>query len=174
MPEKKAESTADREIVISRVFDAPRRLVFRAWTQPEHLMRWWAPKGCTTPVCTVDLRPGGVIHYCMRLPEGREIWGLGIYREIVESERIVYTDSFADADGKPVPPSYYGMSEGHPSETMVTVTFAEREGKTTLMLVHSIPATVEERGGTEQGWNEMFDRLVDVLNNMPGETGHKP
>jgi len=153
----------DREIVISRVFNAPRELVFKAWTEPDHLKRWWAPKGCTTPVCRVDLRPGGVFHYCMRLPEGREIWGLGIYREIVEPERIVYTDSFADADGKPVLPSYYGMSASHPSETLVTVTFAELAGKTKLTLVHSIALSVEERGGAEQGWNQMLDRLAEEL-----------
>jgi len=153
----------DREIVISRVFNAPRELVFKAWTEPDHLKRWWAPKGCTTPVCRVDLRPGGVFHYCMRLPEGREIWGLGIYREIVEPERIVYTDTFADPDGKPVPPSYYGMSASHPSETLVTVTFAELAGKTKLTLVHSIALSVEERGGAEQGWNQMLDRLAEEL-----------
>jgi len=163
MATKNKEAAADRGIVITRVFDAPRDLVFKAWTQPDRLMRWWAPEGCTTPVCRVDLRPGGAFHYCMRLPEGREIWGLGIYREIVEPERIVYTDSFADANGKPVPPSYYGMSGSHPKETLVTVTFAEHEGKTTLTLVHSIPVSVEERGGAEQGWNQMLDRLAEEL-----------
>jgi len=166
--------TPNRGIVIARLFDAPRELVFKARTEPDHLKRWWAPKGGTTPVCRVDLRPGGAFHYCMRMPDEREIWGLGIFREIIKPERIVYTDSFADANGKPVEPSYYGMSASHPKETLVTVTFAEHEGKTTLTLVHSIPVSVEERGGAEQGWNQMFDRLVDVLNNMPGETGHKP
>ena len=115
-------------IVITRVFDAPRELVFAAWTRPEHLLRWWAPKGCSTPHCKVDLRPGGSFHYCMRTPEGRDIWGLGVYREIVAPERIVYVDSFADAQGNPVPPSDYGMSDGHPAETLVTVTFAEHGG----------------------------------------------
>jgi uncharacterized protein YndB with AHSA1/START domain len=126
-------------------------------------MRWWAPEGCTTPFCKVDLRPGGGFHYCMRLPDGREIWGLGIYREIVVPERIVYTDTFADAEGKPVPPAYYGMSAGHPSESLVTVTFAEHGGKTKLTLLHTISQSVEEREGTEQGWNQMFDRLAAYL-----------
>jgi uncharacterized protein YndB with AHSA1/START domain len=156
-------TTSDQDIVITRVFDAPRDLVWKAWTKPERLMRWWAPKGFTTPVCTVDLRPGGVFHYCMRSPEGQDIWGIAVYREIVEPERIVYTDAFADAEGNPVPPAHYGMSSGHPPETLVTVTFAERGGKTTLTLLHSIPESVEEREGTQQGWIEMLDRLAQEL-----------
>ena len=158
-----AEKPADPDIVIIRIFDAPRALVFRAWTRPEHLMRWWAPKGCTTPVCKVDLRPGGKFHYCMRLPEGREIWGVGLYREIVEPERIVYTDCFADAEGNPVSPEHYGMSPGHPMESLVTVTFAELDGRTKLTLRHAIPEPVVERAGTEQGWGEMLDRLAAEL-----------
>jgi uncharacterized protein YndB with AHSA1/START domain len=153
----------DREIVVTRVFDAPRSLVFKAWTDPKHLVQWWAPKGWTTPFCKVDPRKGGRFHFCMRSPEGKDIWGIGIYREIVEPERIVYTDAFADAQGNPVPPSHYGMSPGHPAETVVTVTFVEHEGRTTLTLRHSIAISVEEREGTQQGWNEMLDRLADRL-----------
>jgi uncharacterized protein YndB with AHSA1/START domain len=90
-------------------------------------MRWWAPNGCSTSYCKVDLRPGGKFHYCMRLPEGREIWGMGIFREIVAPSRLVYIDSFADAQGNPVPPAHYGMSASHPAESLVTVTFEEHE-----------------------------------------------
>lgn len=158
-----AEETADQALVITRVIDAPRSLVFEAWTKPEHLVRWWGPKGFTTPFCKVDFRPGGVFHYCMRSPEGRDIWGIGVYREIVEPERIVYTDAFSDAEGNRVPPSHYGMSSGHPPESLVTVTFAEQEGKTKLTLRHSLPESVEERKGAEQGWNEMLDRLAEDL-----------
>ena len=158
-----AKKPVERELVITRVFDVPRELVFKAWTEPERLMRWWAPKGCTTPFCKVDLRVGGNFHYCMRLPEGRDIWGIGVYREIVEPERIVYTDAFADAEGNPVSPAHYGMSSGHPAETLVTVTFVEHGAKTELTLRHSILESVEERGGTQQGWDEMFDRLAEEL-----------
>jgi uncharacterized protein YndB with AHSA1/START domain len=158
-----ATKPVEQELVITRVFDAPRELVWKAWTEPERLMRWWAPKGCTTPVCKVDLRVGGVFHYCMRLPEGRDIWGIGVYQEIVAPERIVYTDAFADAEGNPVPPAHYGMSPSHPPETLVTVTLTEHEGKTKVTLRHSIPESVEEREGTQQGWTEMFDRLAEEL-----------
>ena len=156
-------ATSDREIVITRVFDAPRELVFQAWTQPDRLMRWWAPKGFTTPACTVDLRPGGAFHYCMRTPDGLEIWGIGIYRVIVEPERIIYTDAFADAEGNAVPPSHYGMSAEHPAETLVEVTFDERDGGTLVTLRHSIPVSTAERGAAGQGWNEMLDRLAEEL-----------
>ena len=82
------ESTPE-ELVITRVVDAPRELVFQAWTEPERLMRWWGPNGFTTPSFTVDLRVGGVLHYRMRSPDGKDYWGIGVYREIVPSERIV-------------------------------------------------------------------------------------
>ena len=153
----------ESEIVITRVFNAPRDLVFKAWTEPERLMRWWGPKGFTTPSCQVDLRPGGTFLYCMRSPEGRDIWGRGVYLEVVAPERIVYTDTFADEEGNPVEPTQYGMSPAHPRETLVTVTFTEHEGKTKVTLRHAMAAAVPERAGTQQGWTEMMDRLAEDL-----------
>ena len=159
---------AGREIVITRVFDAPRELVWKAWTEPERLMRWWAPDGCSSPFCTVDLRPGGVFLYCMRMPDGRDIWGKGVYREIVEPERIVYIDAFADAQGNTVSPTYYGMSEDHPMETQVTVTFDEQGGRTRLVLRHSVPESFPEREGTMQGWTQMLNKLAEELTKHEG------
>lgn len=164
----------EREIVITRILEAPRELVFKAWTDPQHLIHWWAPKGCTTPFCKVDLRPGGKFHFCMRLVDGRDIWGIGIFREIAAPERIVYTDSFADAEGNPVPPTHYGMSAGHPQESLVTVVFAELKGKTRVTLRHSIPEPVEEREATQQGWSEMLDRLVDHLMKVSANAAPSP
>ncbi len=158
-----ATKAGEREIVATRVFDAPRELVFKLWTEPKHVAQWWGPKGFTTPFCKVDLRPDGVFHYCMRSPEGREVWGKGVYREIVKPERIVYTDTFADAEGNPVEPAHYGMSPGHPRETLVTVTFTELEGKTKVTLQHAIPESFPERSGIQQGWTEMLDRLAEEL-----------
>ena len=157
------DATQEQDIVLTRTFDAPRELVFQAWTQPEHLARWWAPKGCTTQVRELDLRPGGRFHFCMRTPDGQDVWGLGIYREIVVPERIVYLDSFADADGNPVPPTHYGVSAGHPAEALVTVTFAAQGRRTLLTLRHAIPLPVAERGATQQGWSEMLERLAGLL-----------
>lgn len=152
----------EREMVITRVFDAPRELVFSAWTEPERLKRWWAPDGASTPFFSVDLRPGGTFVFCLRLPWG-DHWVRGVYREVVPPERIVYDSWFADAEGNPVPPAHYGLSAEHPHQTRVAVTFAERDGKTTVTLRQALPASVPERGDTGQGWREMLDRLAAEL-----------
>ena len=115
------------EVVITRVFDAPRRLVFDVWTKPEHVVRWWGPKGYTSPSCKIDLRPGGALLLCMRSPEGQDLWSRGTFREVVVPERIVYVDSFSDEKGNRVPASHYGMPADWPEETMVTVILQRRE-----------------------------------------------
>ena len=82
-------TTAERTLIIERVFDAPRALVFKAWIEPERLVRWWGPQGFTMPSCTMDLRPGGAFRFRMRSPEGTDHWLRGVYREIVEPFLIV-------------------------------------------------------------------------------------
>jgi len=152
-----------QELVITRVFDAPRELVWKAWTEPDRLMQWWGPKGFTAPVCEIDLRVGGKFLNCMRSPEGKDYWSTGVYREIVPLERIVCTDSFADEHGNVVPATHYGMSPDFPLEMLVTVTFEEHEGKTTMTLGHvGIPAG-QMRELTGAGWNESFDKLTESL-----------
>jgi uncharacterized protein YndB with AHSA1/START domain len=144
-----AES-AERELVITRIFDAPRSLVFKAWTEPEHMMRWWGPKGFTTPTCEMDVRPGGKLRLCMRSPEGRDYWVRGVYREVVEPERLVFTGR-VDEEGKP----------GH--ETVMTVTFADHEGKTKLTVHQAVFESVKGRDGASTGWTESLDRLAEHL-----------
>ena len=121
-------TAAECELVITRVVDAPRSLVFKAWTEPEHFVRWWGPNGFTTPFCKMDVRPGGVTHFCMRWPEGRDYWGRWVYREVVPPERIVFTDTFADEEGNPAEPARYGMPDW-PFETLVTVTLGRGSGQ---------------------------------------------
>ena len=156
-------TASDRDLVITRVFDAPRDLVWKAWTSPEHFMRWWGPKDFTAPLCRIDLRVGGRYHWCMRSPDGTDYHTTGVYREIVPPERIVYTDSFADEMGTVVPASSYGFGDDFPTETLVTVTFVERDGRTTMTLRHAgLPAgTLKEQTG--EGWNESFDKLEATL-----------
>jgi len=148
----------NRTLIISRVFDAPRVLVFAAFTKPEHLAQWWGPKGWTLPVCTMDFRPGGVWHYCMRGPDGEESWGRTVYREIVEPERIVSVDAFSDAEGNVVA----GMPE-----MVITLTFEEHDGKTTLTnrVQFTTVADVEAAlaMGMMQGLTETWDRLDAYL-----------
>ncbi len=154
---------AERALVIMRVFDAPRSLVFKAWSDPEHVMHWWGPKGFTAPFCKIDFRPGGVFQFCMRSPEGKDYWNTGVYREIVPLERIVCTVSFADEEGKVVSATYYGMSAEFSLEMLLTVTFEEHGGKTKVTLRHvGIPAG-EDSDNARAGWNESLDKLAEHL-----------
>ena len=111
----------EQEFVVERQFTAPRTLMFQVFTQPEHLKRWWAPQPYTIPVCTIDLRPGGIWHYCMRSPENQDQWARCVYREIVPPEKLVYTTTFADEQANPTP----GMPEH-----LTTVLFTEEGNKT--------------------------------------------
>jgi uncharacterized protein YndB with AHSA1/START domain len=157
-----AAQSAKPELVITRIFNAPRELVWQAWTDPQQLVKWWGPKNFTAPVAKIDLRVGGKYLNCMRSPEGQDIWSTGTYREIVPPERLVYTDSFADADGNVVPGSHYGLGEDFPLEMQVTVTFEDLEGKTKMTLKHvGLPDSMSDMAGT--GWNESFDKLAESL-----------
>ncbi len=155
---------ANQILTITRVFNAPRELVWKAWTDPEHLMRWWGPKIFTSPACKIDFRVGGKYLFCMRSPEGKDFWSTGVYREIVPLERIVYSDNFADEKGNVVPASYYGLPGDHwPKEIVVTVTFEDLNGKTkmTLRCVGFPAGQASEMA--KAGWNESFDKLADSL-----------
>jgi uncharacterized protein YndB with AHSA1/START domain len=153
-----AMSETDKELEVTRVFDAPRELVFKAWTDPEHFTKWWGPTGYTTPVCEIDPRPGGKWRCCMRTPDGADMWVTGVYREIVEPERIVCTDCFSDEDGNVLDPADLGM-EGVPKVMLLTVTFEEKDGKTLLTMRQSLPLELARQLGAPQGWNTSFDKL---------------
>jgi len=156
------------EFVISRVFDAPRDLVWKAFTECEHLMRWWGPKGFKMLSCKVDLHPGGIFHYCLQSPDGQTMWGKFIYREIVAPERLVHIVSFSDENAGV---TRHPMAPSWPLETIATATFTEHDGKTTLT-VRWAPhnATEEERktfaashDSMRQGWTGTMDQLTDYL-----------
>jgi len=156
-------TTKHNTLTITRIFDAPVDLVWRSWTEPEHLMKWWGPKNFTSPACKIDFRVGGKYHFCMRTPEGQDLWSTGTYREIVPMKKIVCTDSFADADGNVVPATHYGMGEDFPLEMEVNITFEEWDGKTKMTLRHiGLPAG-EMENLTSAGWNESFDKLAESL-----------
>ncbi len=146
-----------REIVITRVFNAPRELVFKVWTDPEHVAQWWGPKGFTTTVSEMDFRPGGVWRYVMRDSNGTEYPVKGVFREIVPPERIVTSDDGWD-EGNP---------EGKLNGMIVTVTFEEQGNKTklTLRIMHKSVAErlKHEEMGVIAGWNSSFDCLEDLL-----------
>ncbi|MBK9343198.1 MAG: SRPBCC domain-containing protein [Dehalococcoidia bacterium] len=102
-PKTTATPAGERELLIEREFAAPRELVFKAWTERDRLMQWWGPPTWPIDYCTVDLRVGGAWHYRMRGPAGEEGWGKGVYREIMPSSRLVYSDYFSDEDGTEIP-----------------------------------------------------------------------
>ncbi len=146
-------TSAERELVITRIFDAPRDLVFKAWTEPEHLVHWWGPRGFTSTIIgKINVRPGGTYRIHMRSPEGNDHWSQGVYREVVEPERLVMAGAWTDADGKPTSP-----------ETLLTVTFEEHDGKTKLTLHQAIFESVTARDSHRGGWNSSLDRLAEYL-----------
>jgi uncharacterized protein YndB with AHSA1/START domain len=170
-PRDEFSGSTGQELVITRVFDAPRHRVFKAWTDPEQFKQWWGPKNFTTPYVKGDFRPGGKILSCMRSPDGKDYWSTGVFREIVEPERVVVTDSFADENGNVVPASYYGMTSNFPTEMLITATFEERDGKTYLTLRHTGMPSGPEGEDARAGWNESFDKLADYLAREGGSKG---
>jgi uncharacterized protein YndB with AHSA1/START domain len=146
---------AEREVVITRVYDAPRALVFKAWIDPKHLKRWFGPKVFTNPVCEVDARVGGAWRIVMRSPEGVDFPCGGVYREIVEPERLVFTNIATDNDGNPI------------IDALTTVTFAEQGRKTKLTLTTRAVALVEYAAaylqGMEAGWTQSLESLAEEL-----------
>jgi uncharacterized protein YndB with AHSA1/START domain len=157
------EQARKGELVITRVFDAPLELVWRAWTEPEHFKKWWGPRGFTTPVAKMDVRAGGKYLWCMEDTDGTQYWITGVYREVVPRKRIMNTESFADEDGNVVPASRYGMGDDWPPETLVSVNFEPAGGRTRITMRHSgLPAN-EMGEKSADGWNESFDRLAESL-----------
>jgi uncharacterized protein YndB with AHSA1/START domain len=146
---------AEREITITRVFDAPRTLVFSAWTDAKQLAQWWGPKGFTNPVCEIDARAGGAIRIHMRAPDGAVYPMNGEVLEIVPPERFVFTNNALDDAGKPI------------MAGLTTVTFAEANGRTTLTLHTRGGALIEKAvsylQGMEYGWTESIDKLQAML-----------
>jgi uncharacterized protein YndB with AHSA1/START domain len=151
------------KVVITRVFDAPKELVWKAWTEPEMMMKWWGPANFTAPFSKIDLKVGGKYLNCMQSPDGQKFWSTGTYTEIIPQEKISMTDSFADENGNIVPASHYGMGDNLPLEFQVTVTLEEIDGKTKMTLVHEGLPEGEMSDMTAAGWNESFDKLAAAL-----------
>jgi uncharacterized protein YndB with AHSA1/START domain len=162
------KDAADRELVITRVFDAPRELLWKAWTEPERLKFWWAPKGSTWVSGTLDLRPGGLFHYCVRPRDSADIWGKLRYHEIAPPERLEFIVSFSDAQGGT---TRHPMSQTWPLEVRNTVTLSEHKGRTTLTL-SGLPHNASEaerhtftkgHASMQQGFKGSFDQLEAYL-----------
>ena len=158
-----ARPVVGREAVVTRLFDAPRDAVWKAWTDPAQFKQWWGPKKHSVPECRIDLRVGGRYLLCERAADGSSLWVTGTYREIVAPERIVVTLSFADAQGNVVSPGHYGLHPGLPVEMLVTVIFEARGDRTTLTVRQAGLLDDQITGFVGEGWGEAFDKLDALL-----------
>lgn len=156
----KTSKSAERTFVMERIFNAPRELVFQAYSDCQHLIHWWGPNGWTLPICEMDFRAGGSWFYCMRGPNGEDACGKAFYLEIVAPERIVYRDTFVDTAGNPL--------EDMP-ELMNTVIFEEVDGKTKLISQTEFASAADLKAvldmGMTEGFTETLDRLEAYLAN---------
>ena len=145
-------------IVISRILDAPRELVFQAFTEPEHLMQFWGPRFTTAPVCEVALRVGGKFNVEMRGPDGAVYPCTGVYREIAPPERLVFASTTADDNP---------CGGGLPPRALVTISFAARGDKTEITIHAQLQSRADRdaaiAGGFNAGWNDSLDRLAELL-----------
>jgi uncharacterized protein YndB with AHSA1/START domain len=146
-----AANPVDPELVIMRIFDAPRGLVWKARSEPERMAQWAGPKGFTMTSCEMGTRPGEAFHMSMRSPDSAEHRVRGVYHEIEEGERLVYTWAWVEAEGKP----------GH--ETLITVTFADYGERTKLTLHQAIFESVTARNNHPGGWRSALDCLAEYL-----------
>jgi uncharacterized protein YndB with AHSA1/START domain len=147
-----AMDTAGRELIITRVFDAPRNLVWQAWTDPVQIARWLGPKGFSGTVEKLETRIGGAYRFRLHGPDGVDHWMQGVTREFVPPERLVNTFVWTDAEGRPTRP-----------ETLLAVTLTENEGKTTLTLRQGLFESVAACDEHREGWNSSLDCLAEVI-----------
>jgi len=166
-----AREVAERTFVISRIFDAPREMVFKAWTDPQHMARWWGPHGFTNPVCEMDVRPGGAYRIVMRSPEGVDYPLKGVYSEVVPPERLVMTDDCSEHPAEwhdLVNPNRKGQTT---LEALSTVTFEDVGGGKAKLTVQTLFESVAFRDallrmGMSEGWSQSLERLASHLAEM--------
>jgi uncharacterized protein YndB with AHSA1/START domain len=149
-------------VVIERTFDSPIEQVWQMWTVPEHFAAWYGPTGASIPVANMDVRVGGSRHICMEMdtPGGpMQMWFAGVHLEVVENERLVYTETIADEHGNPVPPETMGLPDGH-SVTEVRVELDTVDGRTRMVMTH-LGVAADSPGAA--GWIMAFDKLTALI-----------
>jgi uncharacterized protein YndB with AHSA1/START domain len=155
MKSNAASSKLQGELIITRVFDAPPEVVFKAWTDPKQMEQWWGPHRFTNPVCELDVRAGGAWRIVMRAPDGVEYECGGVYSEVLAPQRLVFTNNAYDHEGK-------SLLEG-----VTSVTFAAQDAKTKLTvetrMAGKVSYAAQMLAGMEAGWNQTLDRLADLV-----------
>lgn len=162
------DNVKKRDLVITRVFDAPIELVWKAWTDPKHMMRWWGPNYFSSPSCEMDFREGGTSLVCMRSPEGQDFYSIWTYLKIVPMERIEFIQNLADKDGQKVDPVKLGLRPDFPQDIRTVVTFKAvvdpsmglRAGKTEMTITeYDLPDT-QMFEYAEAGLNQSLDKMA--------------
>ena len=164
--EMQAETNPDAakaSLNVERLFDAPREMVFNAWASATHMIRWYAPHGCTLSIKSYDFRTGGSFHTGIHGPDGKGCWCVGTFREIEAPSRIVYTIAIADSEGHPMTAVQAGMDPEWPEETVVTVNLEACDGKPRLTLHQTVAESLARRTGALPSWLKMLDRLEGLL-----------
>lgn len=166
MENNPAQAPKKRDLVVTRVFDAPIELVWKAWTEPEHVMQWWGPDYFTSPSAKIDFREGGTSLVCMRAPKefgGQDMYSTWAHKKIVPLERIEFIQNLADKDGNLVDPVKMGLPPDFPRDTRTVVTFKDLgNGKTEMTLTeYDMPAADSEMGkNAEIGLNQSLDKMA--------------
>jgi uncharacterized protein YndB with AHSA1/START domain len=151
-------------MIVTRIFDAPRELVWKAWTDPKYVMQWWGPKGFTAPVCKMDFRVGGKFLYCMRAPDGQEYWNAGEYHEIVPYEKIVSSMYFSDSEGNKVEPEHYGVEHEAIADLHDVILFEDLgNGQTKITFMGNETMENAVKSGQVEGMNQILEKAAAVI-----------
>jgi uncharacterized protein YndB with AHSA1/START domain len=151
-------------MVVTRIFDAPRELVWKAWTDPKYVMQWWGPKGFTSPVCKMDFRVGGKFLICTRTPDGQDFWHGGEYHEIVPHEKIISSMYFSDSEGNKVEPAQLGIEHEAIEGAHDVILFEDLgNGRTKLTFIGNEPMESAKNSGQLEGMNQVLDKVAAVV-----------
>jgi uncharacterized protein YndB with AHSA1/START domain len=154
-------------MVVTRVFDAPCELVWKAWTDPKYVMQWWGPKGFTSPVCKMDFRVGGKYLICTRTPDGQEFWHGGEYHEIVPHEKIISSMYFSDSKGNKIEPAQLGIEHEAIEGAHDVILFEDLgNGRTKLTFIGNEPMESATNSGQLEGMNQVLDKVAEVVTKL--------
>jgi uncharacterized protein YndB with AHSA1/START domain len=166
MSDDPAQSVRREDLVVKRIIDAPLEMVWKAWTEPEHVMRWWGPKYYTSPSCKIDLREGGKYVFCMRAPQdqgGQDSYTAGTYTKIIPMERLEFTQGLADEDGNPIDPAQLGMPPDFPKEIRTVVAFKAKGDMTELTITEYDWPVGQMFVFSLAGMHQSVDKLAESL-----------
>ena len=166
MSQDKSQTVRREDLVVTRIIDAPIEVVWKAWTDPDHVRRWWGPKYYTSPSCKIDLREGGKYVFCMRAPEdqgGQDSYTAGTYTKIVPMQRLEFTQGLADKDGNPIDPAQLGMPPDFPSVIRTTVAFKAKGNMTELTITEFDWPVSQMYVYSYAGMQQSMDKLGESL-----------